>query len=141
MSAAIEVRTGDDPAIEAELAKRIYEFNAAATGYYDGESFTAVRRNESGAIEAGTSGYTWGGCCYVAYLWVSEELRGKGVGTELLDSVEGYARDRKCLVVFVSTHSFQAPGFYAKRGYEQVARVNDHPVGHSSLFYAKRLEN
>lgn len=135
----IEVRTGDAPEIEAALAKRIYEYNAAATGYYDGESFTAVCRSESGELEAGISGYTWGGCCYVAYLWVADELRGKGIGTDLLDAVERYARGRGCLVAFVSTHSFQAPAFYARGGYEEVARVNDHPVGHASLFYAKRL--
>src|SRR5262249_44690468 len=139
VSASIEIRSGDRPEIEAVLAERIYEFNAAATGYYDGESFTAVRRGESGEIEAGISGYTWGGCCYVAYLWVSDALRGKGTGPELLDSVERYARDRGCIVAFVSTHTFQAPAFYALRGYEEVARVNDHPVGHASLYFAKRL--
>jgi len=38
----IEVRTGDAPQVEAFLAERIYEYNAAATGYHDGESFTAI---------------------------------------------------------------------------------------------------
>ena len=135
----IEVRTGDAPEVETVLAKRIYEYNAAATGYYDGESFTAVHRSDSGELEAGISGYTWGGCCYVAYLWVADELRGKGIGSGLLDAVERHAQQKGCLVAFVSTHSFQAPAFYARRGYEEVARVNDHPVGHASLFYAKRL--
>jgi GNAT superfamily N-acetyltransferase len=135
----IDVRAGDAPEIEAELARRIYEYNANATGYCDGESFTAVRRSESGDIEAGISGYTWGGCCYVAYLWVAESLRGQGIGTELLNSVEQYARGKACVVIFVSTHSFQAPAFYARHGYDEVARVSDHPVGHASLFYAKRL--
>jgi len=139
VSRLIEVHPGDAPEIEAELAKRIYEFNAAASGYDDGESFTAVRRSASGTLEAGISGYTWGGCCYVAYLWVSETLRGKGIGTQLLESVERYARERGCRVAFVSTHSFQAPAFYERMGYEQIARIDDHPVGFASFFYRKRL--
>ena len=82
----IEVRTGDAPQVEAFLAERIYEYNAAATGYHDGESFTAICEGESGNIEAGSSGYTWGGCCYVSNLWVSESLRGRGIGTETTSS-------------------------------------------------------
>jgi hypothetical protein len=42
--------------------------------------------------------------------------------------------------MLLSSHSFQAPEFYARRGYEQVARVDDHPVGHANIFYAKRLD-
>jgi GNAT superfamily N-acetyltransferase len=139
VSALIEVRTGDAPEIEAELLKRIYEYSAGASGYHDAESFSAVRRSESGELEAGISGYTWGGCCYVAYLWVSESLRGQGIGTQLLDAAERHALNKACRIAFLSTHSFQAPGFYARKGYEQVARVNDHPVGYANLFYAKRL--
>jgi GNAT superfamily N-acetyltransferase len=136
----IAVRAGDAPEIEAFLAERIYEYNAAATGYHDGESFTAIHQSASGTIEAGASGYTWGGCCYVAYLWVSEPLRGRGIGTELLNAVERHARDKQCRVVLLGSHTFQAPGFYARRGYEQVARINDHPVGHASIFFTKRLD-
>ena len=76
------IRTGDAPQVEAFLAERIYEYNAAATGQDDGESFTAIRESSAGNIEAGVSGYTWCGCCYIAYLWVAEALRGQGIGSE-----------------------------------------------------------
>jgi hypothetical protein len=42
-------------------------------------------------------------------------------------------------VVFLATHSFQAPGFYERMGYERQSVLQDHPVGHSSLIFAKRL--
>ena len=136
----IEIHPGDAPELEAFLVERIYEYNAAATGYHDGETFTACHRTESGEIQAGTSGYTWGCCCYVANLWVAEQFRGKGLGSELLRAVERYARDRQCRIIFLSTHSFQAPGFYERHGYKTVARIEDHPIGHASSFYAKRLD-
>jgi GNAT superfamily N-acetyltransferase len=136
----IAVRVGDAPLIEAFLAERIYEYNAAATGYHDAESYTAVQEDGSGAIEAGVSGYTWGGCCFISYLWVAASARGKGLGSGLLTAVERHAVERRCRLVLVSSHSFQAPEFYARRGYERRAHINDHPVGHSSNFYSKRLD-
>ena len=135
----IAVRTGEAHDLEAFLAQRIYEYNAVATGYHDGESFSAIHRSESGNPEAGACGYTWGGCCYVSYLWVSEPRRGKGLGSELLSAIERHAQEKRCKLVLVSSHSFQAPYFYARKGYEQVARVTDHPVGHANIFYTKRL--
>ena len=135
----ITVHAGDAPGIEALLAERIYEHNAAATGYNDAESFFAVVESAR-TIEAGVSGYTWGGCCYVSYLWVAQSCRGTGLGSKLLRAVERHAREKRCRLVLVSSHSFQAPEFYARRGYVRVAQIDDHPVGHSSSFYRKRLE-
>ena len=136
----IVLRIGDAPEIEAYLAERIYEFNSKATGRFDGESFSATRRDESGVIRAGISGYTWGGCCYVSYLWVEERERGNGLGTALLLTAEEHARAKDCVVLFVSSHSFQSPGFYERKGYKLQAVVHDHPVGHTNIFFAKRLE-
>lgn len=135
----ITIHAGDAPGIEAFLEERIYEYNAAVTGYRDAEPFFAFEEN-AGTIAAGISGYTWGGCCYVSYLWVSASSRGKGLGSELLSAVERHAREKRCRLVLVSSHSFQAPEFYARRGYLRVAHVDDHPVGHSSSVYRKRLE-
>ena len=135
------IRAGEAPDLQTFLADRIYEFNAAATGFHDGESFSSTCTNETGAIRAGIYGYTWGGCCYVSYLWVHESDRGKGFGAALLRAAEGHARSRRCAVVFVATHSFQAPAFYAHLGYAQQALVRDHPLGHASMILAKRLSS
>jgi GNAT superfamily N-acetyltransferase len=135
----IQMQRGDCAEIEAFLGDRIYEFNAKATGYTDGETFAAVQRDDAGAILAGVSGYTWGGVCFVSNLWVSEAHRGSGFGAALLRLAEQSARDKGCVVALLSTHSFQSPGFYERMGYEAGATVKDHPIGHSNVFYSKRL--
>jgi len=137
---AITLRVGEAPDVEAFLAERIYEFNSRATGYSDAESFSGTHEDESGVVRAGISGYTWGGCGYVSYLWVDERERGRGLGTALLLTAERHARAKGCVVMFLSSHSFQAPGFYERMGYERKAVVHDHPVGHSSVFLEKRLD-
>jgi GNAT superfamily N-acetyltransferase len=135
----ITICVGDAPDIQAFLDDRIYEFNSKATGYFDGETFSSIHRGGSGAIEGGLYGYTWGGCAYISYLWVDESRRGSGLGTALLAAAEEHAKRKGCAVVFLATHSFQAPGFYERMGYARQAVVQDHPVGHASMVYAKRL--
>ena len=135
----VDIRVGDCQEVEGMLAERIYEFNAKTTGHFDGESFAGVQRDASGAVIAGVSGYTWGGCCHVSYLWVAEEHRGMSVGSALLEAAEQHAKDKGCVIALLSSHDFQAPGFYRRMGYEEQGSVQDHPVGHRNVFYAKRL--
>jgi GNAT superfamily N-acetyltransferase len=135
----IRLSLGDCHELETFLSERIYEFNSRATGYFDAESFGAVQNDDAGKLIGGITGYTWGGCCYVSYLWVAEGRRGKGVGSALLRAAESNARDRGCTIAFLASHSFQSPGFYTHLGYEPQATIWDYPVGHSSVFLAKRL--
>jgi ribosomal protein S18 acetylase RimI-like enzyme len=76
---------------------------------------------------------------YVRILWVAQALRGQGHGQRLLEAAERRAVERGCRHVFLDTFSFQAPGFYAKQGYEIYARAEDWPVGHAHLFLRKAL--
>lgn len=135
----ITFHAGEVARVEAFLTERIVEFNARATGYFDAASFAATQQDEDGVIRAGISGYTWGGCCYVSYLWIDERDRGRGLGTALLLAAEEHARAKGCVVMFLSSHSFQAPGFYERHGYERQAVIDDHPVGYTSVFLTKRL--
>ena len=54
-------------------------------------------------------------------------------------AVEDRAMVKGCAIVLLASHSFQAPAFYEKMGYVRQAEIADHPVGHSSIFFAKRL--
>lgn len=136
----IEVRTGEAPDVQSFLEQRIYEYNAAVTGYDDAESFHALHRNVAGRIVAGVCGYTWGGCCHVGYLWVSDAERGQGLGGAMLDAVEHHALQKKCPFVWLSTHTFQAPGFYSRRGYVRIATIDGYPKTHASMIYVKQLQ-
>jgi GNAT superfamily N-acetyltransferase len=136
---SVRIGIGEALEIEAHLAERIYDYNARATGYFDGRTFSSVQRDHSGRINAGISGYTWGGCCYISYLWVDETERGRGVGTSLIKAAEEYAKSVRCPRMLLATHSFQAPAFYERLGYKKEAVVQDHPPGHASFYFGKWL--
>ena len=121
------------------LEDRIYEFNSSATGVTDGEWLVIFVRDENHRIVAGICGNTWGGCAEIRQFWVDEPRRKQGLGTRLLGAAEKEARRRGCRQILLMTFSFQAPAFYAKRGFEVVAVVDDHPHGHKNMLLRKRL--
>jgi ribosomal protein S18 acetylase RimI-like enzyme len=129
----------DCDALQDFLAERVYEFNARAIGRFNGKLLGAAIRDTTGEIVAAISGHTWAGCCQVTYLWVRAEHRGGGLGRRLLRAAEAEAKRRDCVNLIVSSHSFQAPGFYEHLGYKKHAVVLEHPVGHSNIFFVKAL--
>jgi GNAT superfamily N-acetyltransferase len=127
------------PADVQYLEDRLYEFNSAATGITDGEWLAIFVRDETDRIVAGISGNTWGGCLEIRQFWVHESRRKQGLGTKVLAAAEQEARRRGCGQILLMTFSFQAPDFYARRGFEVVAVVDDHPRGHKNMLLLKRL--
>jgi GNAT superfamily N-acetyltransferase len=123
----------------AALDDEIYAFNRAATGFHDGRTLAALLRDETGALRAGLAGHTWGGCCEIRFLWVRESERRSGLGSALLAAAEEEARRRGCERVVLSTHSFQAPGFYARHGYVECGRADGYPRGHAQIHLSKPL--
>jgi GNAT superfamily N-acetyltransferase len=129
----------NDEAAVAELRERIIAFNIAVTGYDDGRSLSCFLRNADGKMYAGLDGFTWGGYAMIEWLWVEESERGNGLGRRLVQSAEREAATRGCAVVRVNTHTFQAPDFYRKLGYEEIGTARDAPVAHGEVFFVKRL--
>ena len=76
---------------------------------------------------------------FLHLLGVAADAQRTGTGTALMRAIEAEARARDCIGVWLDTYSFQAPGFYAKLGYEEVGRIPDYPPGHARIFLAKRL--
>ena len=123
----------------AFLAERIYEFNAKVTGVDDGMLLAGCIRNDEGDIIAGFNGHSWGGCCDLSHVWVDERHRGQGLGAALLHSAEAEAVARGCAQIVLATHSFQAPGFYERLGYERKYVIEGRPKGHADIIYVKIL--
>ncbi len=130
-----------DPSSDAVafLEERLYEFNTEATGIRDGEGLGVFARGDDGELLAGVAGHTWGETCEIRQLWVGDPHRRQGLGSRLMRAAEAEAQRRGCRQLLLSTHSFQAPGFYAKLGYTQVCELEDYPRGHSQIFLRKVL--
>src|SRR6266545_8143845 len=130
-----------DPAREDVdfLDRQINAYNFETTGVRDGSPLAYFLRGCGGEILAGLSGYIWGDCCDIRYLWVRADLRRNGHGTQLMQAAEDEAARRGCRQVVLDTHSFQAPEFYRKRGYEVVGVFEGYPGDHKKFFLRKRL--
>jgi GNAT superfamily N-acetyltransferase len=122
------------------LEDRIDEFNLSRTGITDVRLLAIFLRDTRNEIVAGLYGWTWGGCCEVKTLWVNERWRGLGLGTRLMTAAEDEARARGAGQIVLSTHSFQAPDFYRRLGFEPIGHVEDYPAGYQSIFLRKNLK-
>jgi GNAT superfamily N-acetyltransferase len=122
------------------LDDRIYEYNVERTGITDGRLMAIFLRDPHNNLMAGLYGWTWGRCCEIKTLWIHEQWRGKGLGTRLMAAAEAEARARGADQIVLSTHSFQAPDFYQRLGFEPIGHFEDYPIGHQSIFLRKKLE-
>jgi GNAT superfamily N-acetyltransferase len=138
-SADLILETEPRPEDIAFLEERLTDFSIRTTGITDGRFIGIFLRKSDGSPLGGVYGWTWGGTCYIRYLFVPEGMRRQGEGTRLMRAVEHEAKDRNCRQIVLETYGFQAPGFYKKLGFEAVGRVANYPCGHEYITMVKRL--
>src|SRR4051794_25529856 len=138
MTEELRIGTTPDSRDIQALRRGIYEHSVASTGI-DGDDISIFVRDADGELRAGLYGWTWGGFLEVNLLWVREQERGHGLGSRLLAAAEAEGQARGCHTAILDTHSFQAPAFYRKHGYELYATIEGYPTGHSKLYFRKRL--
>lgn len=121
-------------------AAALYRYNVERTRVADRTPIGAELTNSSGKVFGGLWGRTELGVLFLAMFFLPPHLRGLSYGRRLLGAVEEEARRRGCKRAVVETSSFQAPGFYRRRGYEEFGRVNFTLPGHARVFLRKELE-
>ena len=101
--------------------------------------FHVFARDEDGNVQGGIRATCFWNTLHIELLWLAKETRGSGIGRDLVDRAEDYAREHKCTNALVETTSWQAKPFYEKNGYLHMATLNDRPKGHASHYLRKTL--
>ena len=80
------------------------------------------------------------GCPYIAVIAVVAELRGRGIGAQLLEFAEEHFANSRHVYLCVSSFNSRARRFYERHGYAQVGELPDFIAdGYSELLMQKRL--
>jgi len=96
-------------------------------------------RNIDSEIVAGLTGKTFWNWLHVEYLRVSEDERGKKLGTKLMRAAEEEAISRGYEGSTLDTFSFQALGFYQKLGYSIVGGLSGYAGKYQRHYLEKKL--
>lgn len=102
-------------------------------------NFSVFARDDSNNINGGLRATCFWNTLHIELLWVAEELRGQGVGQELLEKAEQYALENGFEQALLESTSWQAKPFYEKMGYTVMATLPEYPKGHETHFMTKRL--
>ena len=117
----------------------IRSYNRSKRETAESEPLNLYVEDEHGKLMAGLVAETFGNWLEIEYLFVKEEFRGQGIGSQLLQRAESEAKKRNCRFAFVNTYQFQAPAFYQKHGYQEVFTLKDYPYTGQRHYYQKDL--
>ena len=139
----IEQLEGDPArAARAPILDAIDAFNDATTGLTEPSETLAlvIRDPDTKEIKGGLYAVSYYGWLFVELLFIAEEHRRIGIGTQLIRHAETVARKRGCMGVWLDTFSFQARGFYEKLEYKVFGEIASYPPGQSRFWLKKHLE-
>jgi GNAT superfamily N-acetyltransferase len=140
LSSGLRIDIEDDPS-DADVGvvpRMLEDFNDSRWPGHQPWKPLGVFVRDWQSVVAGLVGETYCGWLFIRYLWVSDGLRGQGIGRKLMGGGEDRALERGCHSAWVDTFSFQAPGFYRKVGYEVFGELDWSP-DYKRFFLQKRL--
>lgn len=140
MSAKIDITSSTKEETDY-IDNAIVKYNAKQVPFtqqitFEGINF--VTKNEEGSIIGGINSmlYCWG-VLYIDILWVDDNYRSIGIGSQLMQKVQETAKEKGCSLIHLDTFDFQAKDFYLKHGFEVFGVLENCPPGHKR-FYMKK---
>lgn len=124
----------------SDVINGVNSYGLEQTGGDEPERVAIICEDRNRDVIAGAVGHSLRQRFFLTQLWVSEQHRSKGVGTELVRRMESLARERICHDVVIDTLNNNAVSFYERLGYA-VYLVNPNYIqGFDWHFLAKKLE-
>jgi GNAT superfamily N-acetyltransferase len=125
--------------LKTVLAEGLADHNARQSQVRDWKPLAVmVHDRDTGDVVGGVLGRTSMGLFFLDLFYLPEQLRGSGIGSRALRLAEEEARRRGCQAATLVTVNFQAPGFYARHGWEEFGRITSAP-GVERIFMRKEL--
>jgi [ribosomal protein S5]-alanine N-acetyltransferase len=103
-------------------------------------TLSVVARDANGSVMGGLLGELNIRWLFVSAIWVRDDHRRRGIGSQLLQKAEEHLRDRGAVGVFLDTFSTEAAAFYESRGYVRFGALEGLPRGSTQVWLAKRLD-
>jgi ribosomal protein S18 acetylase RimI-like enzyme len=123
-----------------EVGRRLRAFNYPFVGEYPATEYIRLNaRDAGGSVVGGIRAVVALYWLRVEVLWVDEAARGRGIGSRLLAEAERLARKMGARNAALETFEWQAPRFYEKHGYEEVARIEGYAKGFYLALMKKAL--
>jgi GNAT superfamily N-acetyltransferase len=101
--------------------------------------FAVLAKNEKGEVVGGIRANAYWNYCLIELLWLSDVVRGKGIGSQLMKQAEAFAIENGFEYIRTETVSFQAKPFYEKLGYTVYGELKDLPKGCTTYCLVKKL--
>lgn len=135
----IEVSDSITPEFALPIESGLNQYNDEAVGFNENKPLAVVVRDEHGVVLGGMLGRTYLGLLFIDLVYLPPEIRGKGIGSQILKRVEDEGRERGCKTAVLYTITFQAPAFYEKNGWQRFGEIPCLPERASRVFLRKDL--
>lgn len=135
----IQVLDNPDQEVIDFLDKKIADFNWANWEVSERVPLAVQVKNDHGEIIAGAAGRSFGDWLLLNTLWVSDDLRGQNIGSEILQKFEASGKERGCNKCLLDTLNFQAMPFYEKYGYKTQWVQEGYPKTGCKYYMVKSL--
>jgi GNAT superfamily N-acetyltransferase len=128
-----------DEEIRKAILAPLIVYNDSQAGPSQGRPLVIQVKDAAGSIIGGLWGHTGYEWLFTQLLVVPQSLRGRGLGTELMQLAEREAVARACHGAWLDTFEFQARAFYERLGYTCFGELPNYPTGFSRFFMRKQL--
>ena len=128
-----------DEAVRQAIVGPLVEYNHSQAGPSHSRPLVITICDNTGEVLGGLWGHTAYEWLFTQLLVVPADLRGTGLGTEIMRLAEAEVVQRGCHGAWLDTFEFQARAFYERLGYVCFGELPNYPSGYTRFFMRKDL--